>query len=129
MAAAANSDVILCYGHDEMLLLTRQKVLEMIGIPVTNVSKASEFRDRVKTMQPAVVLLCQSLSPDECSEATTLAEAVSPSTKVLIMYSQPDKCSPAREHAELYWGDGPVALLSTVRRLLSSARAEHHTSH
>jgi hypothetical protein len=120
MPEYADRDVILCYGHDETLLLTRQKVLEMIGIPVSSVSKASEFRAKLLSMKPAVILLCQSLSPEECMDASAFAESASPSSKVLMMYSQPGKCQLAREHVELYWGDGPVALVSTVKRLLSN---------
>jgi hypothetical protein len=128
MPDSAERDAILCYGHDEMLLLTRKRVLEIIGIPVSTVSTAAQYRAKLSSTHPAVILLCQSLPHEECAAATAFAEVHSPDSKVLIMYGGPGKCELAGADAEFDWGDGPAALLSTVKQLISASARERESS-
>jgi len=122
MSTSENQTRILCYGHDELLLLTRKHILEMHGISVSTVSTAPEFHAEICSAQPAVILLCQSLSTEECTCAAAFAEANSPSSKVLQMYTVSGESLRNRKHVEFYSGNGPAALVETVKQLLSPAQ-------
>jgi hypothetical protein len=116
----ACQDIILCYGHDEMLLATRQRILKKIGVRVDIASTESDYRQKLFGGDVAVVLLCQSLSTEECAGAAAFAKENSPSSKVLLMYTEPGDCDLQNENAEFFSGDGPLALVRTVVQLLST---------
>ncbi|HEX3570197.1 MAG TPA: hypothetical protein VHU44_05185 [Acidobacteriaceae bacterium] len=121
------TEMILCYGRDAILLETRQRVLERIGVPVAVVSAASDFRAAVREAEPALILLCQSLSSEECTSAAYFASEHSPASKVLVMYVVEPCCVLPQEHEEFFSMDGPAALVKTVNRMIYGAmRAPAH---
>ena len=126
-----NQDIILCYGHDEALLGTQQQVLEEMGIPISFATTLPSFHDRICTGQPALIVLCHTLSAEECAREVSFATEHSPASKLLIMYSKtggylyskPEQYHLHNEHAEFFSVDGP-ALMATLKNLIPMAMQE-----
>jgi hypothetical protein len=68
-----NRETVLCQGHDEMLLMTRQRLLESIGLQVIVVSTAAEFNAELQSVKPALILLCQSKPTSEATICSSLS--------------------------------------------------------
>ncbi len=119
MHDSENDHAILCYGNERTLITTRQRILEMIGIPVAIACSEEELAGHLSGLQVEVLLLCQTLSPQQCRRAAELVEQYSPSTKMLLMYNRYGKSSIPGSHVELNAAEGPLALLTTVKELLS----------
>jgi hypothetical protein len=114
---------VLIFGHDNGLLVTRQLLLERDGCQVHVVRWAKEFRTCVLGQTFELILLCQSLSPDECESAAKFAQEHAPTTRLLLMFTRVGKCIP--EHADVLLDSlsGPKVFVETARRMLASASA------
>lgn len=117
MSKRVQQRAVLSYGHDEMLLFTRQQIIAAAGIPVFSVTNAAQFRVMMRYLRPRVVLLCQSLPDAECARAVDLVHESSPWSKVLVMSGWRRRGAEGRR-VMVFAGDGPEALLDTVRRLI-----------
>jgi DNA-binding response OmpR family regulator len=68
-SSASNPRRILTYGSDEVLLMTRQAVLEMAGYETDIARSADEFLDRVSQADAPyhLFILCHTVPPVEQS--------------------------------------------------------------
>ena len=73
---------ILCFGHDAILLKTRQWILER-QFRIEVVSDLAAFTLLVGRHGFNLAIFCQTLSLSECQQAIDLLQAHSPRTKVL----------------------------------------------
>jgi hypothetical protein len=121
---------VLIFGHDTGLLVTRQLLLEREGCLVHVVRWVKEFRACVLGQAFELILLCQSLSPDECESASKFAREYAPTTRLLLMFTRVGKCIP--EHADVLLDSlaGPKVFVETARRMLATApmRTTHPSS-
>lgn len=121
MHQTLNQNSVLCYGHDEMLLMTRQRLLESLGLQVTIVFTAAEFQAKLQAVDPALILLCQSLSTDERTSAGAFAHEKRPSSKILIMHSGSGDSHFPQHCTDFFSLDGPTVFLETVNTIIHSA--------
>lgn len=77
---------ILSYGADKRLLTARAMVLEAAGYQVYTASRFGEMRRILEGVRIDLLILCHSLSDDECMEAAACAHATSEGTKVLLLF-------------------------------------------
>jgi DNA-binding response OmpR family regulator len=76
---------ILLYGHDEMLLMTRGRILEFAGFRARVTSDVKEFAWLVRQLSADLVVLCHSLSRTECVVAGMVAKNHRAELRTLLM--------------------------------------------
>ena len=115
---------LLCYGHDDMLLYTRQRILgeEFLVERCDTVAGLNEILARGPL---DLLLLCQSVPDAECEEVIERVRAASPTVKVLVLHeSTPGSCS-LHSDATMENLEGPPALLHEIHALLGIASARN----
>jgi hypothetical protein len=114
-------DLVLCYGHERTLLATRLMLLESANVKVSPATHKAEYREMLRALLPQVVVLCHSLSREECLCAAEYASRVSPHSKILTMVN-----GTGRSHLDLectyFTREGPGALCIAVMDLISASR-------
>ena len=114
---------LLCYGHDDLLLYTRTKILErefFVEI-CTHVSGLSEILARGLV---DIAVLCHSVPDAECEEVIHRVRKHSPGVKVLVLYEAvPEFCSDHSDKA-MECMEGPSTLIDDVHALMQEAAQE-----
>ncbi len=120
-----SSPSILLYGHDARLLETRRWILEGCDFQVRTVSSLLALHETISTRQIDVMILCHSLSSEECERALDVAHLNSPGIKTLVLTAQDSICASAAgdDDAVLDTWEGPRVLLDTVQKLLCTSDA------
>ena len=101
----------LCYGHNTMLLLTRQRMLIMLGCSCDTVMSDADYEARLWSAPPSLIVLCQSLTGEECGYASRFAAEHSPQSRLVVMFTRMDKCVPNKAHVMLSSSDAPRAFM------------------
>lgn len=119
---------LLCYGHDDLLLFTRKKILEREYF-VETCTHITGLEPILSRGPIEVVVLCHSVPDEECQEVLLRVRERSPSVKVLVLYeTDPQFCT---EHSDKTMEslDGPYTLIEDVHALMKEAahrRSSHH---
>lgn len=112
---------VLCFSHDWSLLITRQWLLERLGSAVISVMSHREFQTKVTTLNPNLIILCQTLSDTECEDAIAFADTYSPASRCLVLCGKSNATLEDRHtrmRLDLLAG-GPPMFVSTVQRMLT----------
>jgi DNA-binding response OmpR family regulator len=80
-----NTPSILFYGHDELLLVTRRRILEGAGFRADVTSELKEIPRLVHELPADLVVLCHSLSRTECVVAGMIARNHRPEARILLL--------------------------------------------
>jgi hypothetical protein len=111
---------LLCYGHDYALQLTRRWVLER----EFRVRICQGFSDLTRVIHAGPVdalVLCHSVSNQECRRILPLLHEKSPHAKTLMLLRLSGETRELLGDAYLVSLDGPAALLKTMHALLAPA--------
>jgi DNA-binding response OmpR family regulator len=111
---------LLCYGHDELLLYTRKKILEQ-EVFVETCTHISQLPAILSRGPVEIAVLCHSVPDEECHEVLRCIRDSCPEVKVLVLYeTAPETCT---EDSDKMMGslDGPATLLNDVRGLMEEA--------
>ena len=108
----------LCYGHDALLLLTRQRMLMQLGCSCDTVMSDGDYEAQLWSAAPSLIVLCQSLTGEECGYAARFAAEHSPGSRLVVMFTRVDKCVPNQAHVMLTSSDGPKAFIKAMLDLL-----------
>jgi hypothetical protein len=123
-----SSPAVLIYGQDQQLLDTRQWILEGAGYRVWSRTEISGIAHVIAYHQIDLLILCHSLSRDECESALVLARYESPLMKTLVLTA--DQCEyQAKLTSEvLDIRQGPTKLIAEVGKLIpcESTAYSHH---
>ena len=119
MSPAAN---ILCYGKNPVLLKTREAVLAK-RYDVTVVYSLDEIANIPAATQFDVLLLCHSLSTEDCHACSEIARHRWPKCKVVALTASGSGCANEQADRNLPGLDGPTALLSTIQELTQTPRS------
>ena len=112
--------VIVVYGHDQSLLDTRTWVLEGAGYQVTQASQFSELEQTAGEQTVALVLMCHTLTEQECEETRRSLQEHQPAIRrLLITANRPLSVQTVCEPAISAF-DGPRALLEMIGKVLSA---------
>jgi DNA-binding response OmpR family regulator len=118
---------LLSYGHDEMLLFTRKRILER-EYWVATCDRLCDLEEVLAKGPFQLALLCQSVPDAECKEVIRRVRAAWPEVKVLVLReSMVGVCSMRSDHT-MDSLEGPPALLHEIRVLLEIAAAESAAS-
>jgi len=114
---------ILIYGRDRQLLNTRRLVLEHIGARVL-VAEEVSYIAQVEPDKPIdLIILCHSLSKEQCLDALAQARTRWPHIQSLSLISGQYGCQPALADHIADTAKGPQELLRTVAMLIPSEPA------
>jgi DNA-binding response OmpR family regulator len=121
MSAAAS---ILVYGHEARLLETRRWVLEKAGFGVQVTMELQELERLTVNQGPDLLILCHTLSVNDCGEVLQRARELRPEMKVLLLTKHFPVSPEGAEVEVLSAFIGPKVLLATVEKVLCGAKAQ-----
>ena len=111
---------ILIFGHDPQLLETRRLMLEQVGYWIWSASNISEVVRLIEDRDVDLLILCHSLSTEECERAIALSSLRVPPLECLVLTAvQVRQCSANREYMVLDSREGPAKFISEVTRLIA----------
>lgn len=116
---------ILLYGHDDHLLETRKWVLEPLGFSVRTVGSLPALNETILAHKIDILILCHSLSSEECERALEVAHTHAPEIKAVVLTGNDTTCARGAgpEDSVLDTWDGPKALVETVRQLTDNQKS------
>lgn len=111
---------VLCLGHDERLLETRVQVLAS-RYETVSVRSLAEMRSLPGDARFDIVLLCHTLSPEECGVCSEVARERWPEARVLAIAVERGSCW---EYADqvVKAMDGPRVLFGAIDQMLAPMR-------
>lgn len=118
---------LLSYGHDEMLLFTRKRILER-EYWVETCDDLCDLEEVLAKGPFQLALLCQSVPDAECQDVTQRLRAAWPEIKVLILRESIVGVRTARCDHMMDSLEGPPALLHEIHLLLEIAATESAAS-
>lgn len=113
---------ILCVGHDLMLNRTRRMILERL-FEVKIAGEVPEAISLLLERRFALVLLCYSLSEEECRAMVEFVHSLPGKTKILALAEARERLIPGPQDHELLSG-GPAELLGKVASIVGVALDE-----
>jgi len=118
---------LLSYGHDEMLLFTRKRILER-EYWVETCDGLCGLEEVLVKGPFQLALLCQSVPDAECQEVMWRVRAAWPEVKVLVLRESIAGVCATRSDHTMDSLEGPPALLHEIHALLEIAATESATS-
>jgi DNA-binding response OmpR family regulator len=112
---------ILFYGHDELLLMTRRRILEGAGFRADVTSEVKEIPRLVRKLPADLVVLCHSLSRTECVVAGLVARNHRPEVRMLLLAA--DGFFRERDTAMSEVADDILTLSLEPERLVAKVRS------
>jgi hypothetical protein len=116
----AKHTTILMYGRDEHLLETRKWVLQSRGYRVLTMLDPSALAAIPLNPSIPLLLLCDSLSTQECEVAAALASARWPEIHCLVLDVEVGRAPAGLLGQLLHTMDGPAKLISIVSRIVGT---------
>jgi NAD(P)-dependent dehydrogenase (short-subunit alcohol dehydrogenase family) len=124
-----NGAHVLIVCRDEMLLRTREMLLGSF-FNVQGAGRATDAKDLIAKSHFELIVLCHSLSEDECRQLAVLAQEQYPRPKILAMNAT--GVNPSNSWADMQLGvdEGPYVLIKKCAEMLgytmkSKAKAAH----
>ena len=112
---------VLSLSHDPTLLMTRMLLLQRAGCEVAGANSLQEFRACILRQSFDLILICQSMSSEECEAASSFAREFAPSARLLVLFTRIGKCIPEQADVLLDAHAGPRVLVETAQRMLGSS--------
>lgn len=111
---------LLCYGHDDLLLFTRKKILEReFSVEICTHISGLEL---ILSQGPVdVAVLCHSVPDEECHEVLLRVRERSPSVKVLVLYESVPQICTGDSDKTMESLEGPHMLIQDVQALMAEA--------
>lgn len=114
------SKSIFLYGHDSTLLYTRHLLLKNAGFHVSSGSDLVDVQSIFSSSPADLLVLCQTVSPDEGMMVIAVANAFNPKASVLSLSDMPFS------HAFVVNRNAPVSVIGdglvTASTLLTAIR-------
>ncbi len=108
---------ILIFGHDLSLLETRGWMLAKAGFSVERAASLPELERLLPKYRPELIVLCHSLSAEECMQAEQMAQKGRSSPQILLLHPS---VTSQQQHAATSLqkiSSDPLHLITTVQRL------------
>jgi len=113
--------LVLIYGHDSDLLRSRRWVLEKTGYRVVTTTELTEIGCLAENRAIDLVVLCHTLTLEECGRALALACTRWPSVQSLVLTSAHQGCVSLNANKFLDTSAGPAMLVHMVGNLVHQA--------
>jgi DNA-binding NtrC family response regulator len=111
---------VLLYGRDRTLVDLRAKVLQTSGFAAESTHVSKEVVELIRGSQFDLLILCQTLSDNECVEVLEVAN-IQPAMKRLVLTHGHRKLPPAMFDGECNPIEGPERLIEQSALLLNIA--------
>ncbi len=98
---------VLVFGRDYQLVHTRSLILERAGFHVHTASSLPDIQQLHSEPSMDVMLLCHSLSRQECDEALIIAQKRWPQIQTIVLVSGSSDCGSSSADAVMEATDGP----------------------
>jgi hypothetical protein len=122
------SSGLLLYGRDGGLLETRKWVLTRARYCVWTAHDLSQVACLISQDQVSVLVLCHTLSTEECGRAIAVASSKLPNLKSLTLTTGKSGDRDCISTQQLHAMDGPAELISAVAKLVDSENTTYsHT--
>jgi DNA-binding response OmpR family regulator len=108
---------VLVISRDRILLQTRQLILSA-PFQVAAASSAQEAEKLIAEQVFDLILLCYSLSKEECAEVAELVREQEPRPKILLLNAVGNRCLKDGFDEELALENGPASLLKKSAEML-----------
>jgi hypothetical protein len=118
---------ILLYGRDSRLLETRRLVLEASGYQLLVATKLSEVEQIVSIHLVHLIIICHTISLEECGRALGLTSSQQPAIRSLILISDTPSYPSAADEEVLYAMEGPAKLVLRVASLVGHPNSTTHS--
>jgi hypothetical protein len=117
---AIRAPLLLCYGHDSMLLYTRKCILEReYRVKVcTGLVRLGEILAQAPVH---AVVVCHSVPEAECAEVIELSRAAWPQVKILVLREGLQGQCSLHSDGTMENLDGPPALLFKIQSMLTAS--------
>ena len=125
LAFMLNPSHVLIYGKDVTLVDTRGWILARAGFMVHCVMTADEAERMIREHWPEVLILCHTLSTEDCSRVKQIEMQGRPSMKTLVLSRLTSGCNAGTASAVLAVPPDPLQLITTVQQL---AHGDGHTA-
>ena len=109
---------VLVFGRDHQLVHTRCLILEKAGFSVRTAASLPDIRHLPSEPNMDVMLLCHSLSPQDCDEALSVTHQRWPHIQTIAMISGHSDCGSSSTDAAIDATEGPAKLINAVRNRL-----------
>jgi DNA-binding NtrC family response regulator len=110
---------VLVFGSDYQLVHTRSLILEKAGFRVRTASSLPDIQKLLSEPSMDVMLLCHSLSTQDCSEALIITHDRWPRIQTIALVSGSSNCGSDSVDSVLEATEGPAKLISAVRQHLN----------
>ena len=111
---------ILLFGNNAHLLETRRWVLECAGYEAHVATHFLALKQILADGPINVLILCHSLTEEECDRARSIVTMRFPKSKVLVLAVNDCPASTKDEEQVVSTGDGPKSMLETVDHLVNN---------
>jgi hypothetical protein len=119
---------IVLYGLDEQLLQTRQMVLKSAGYKVSCATKLTQVEQALSCETTDLVVLCHSLSLEECGRAVAMAGSHGTATLILTKDLARTPANMIREIREIITGSGAIRFEGASLSIERSESLEEQTA-
>lgn len=120
----AGRSSVLCFSHDWSLLITRQWLLERIGAAFISVMSEQEMKSKLLDLSPEIIILCQTLSSEECDAALDLANRLCPLSRCVVLCSPHHELSPRHMEMSAESRQFPAEFLASLKKLLAQSKEQ-----
>jgi DNA-binding NtrC family response regulator len=110
---------VLVFGRDYQLVHTRGLILEKAGFHVRTVSTLPEIQRLPSEPTMDVMLLCHSLSTQDCAQALIITHDRWPQIQTIALVSGSSGCGTEAADTVMEASEGPAKLISAVHRHLN----------
>jgi len=110
------SPSVLVFGRDYQLVHTRSLILQRAGYNVCTASTLDEITGLLPQPAIDVMLLCHSLSTEECNKALEVTHERWPQIQTIALISGSSGCAPDSADAIMNATDGPAKLITEVSK-------------
>jgi DNA-binding NtrC family response regulator len=114
------SSSVLVYGRDATLLEVRRLVLERVGLHVSIATKSTDVQRMISAEQIDLLIVCHTIAEEETGKVLSVMHKLRPKMKGLILTVQIASLTDRAGDEMLSTVDGPVALIETVNKMLTS---------
>lgn len=123
-ARGGDGHCALTFGYDRSLILSRQRLLEKTGCRSLVALSMQEFVTALESNPVDLVVLCQTVSSEECESIVQRLEQQAPGAQMLIMFNRHDVCRPEGSGVTYLLQDsmsGPSHFVQTAERMLAAS--------
>jgi len=110
---------VLVFGRDHQLVHTRCLILEKAGFHVRTAASLPDIQQLPPEPHMDVMVLCHSLSPQDCDEALILTHERWPDIQTIALVAGVSDCGSDSTDAVMEAYEGPAKLIAAVRQRIN----------